>query len=215
VSIDARLNNVMPALSAKERASLILGSLKDGTTEDPKWRSTMPPSQTAEFNRLIGLMNGCNIYLSHLITRIAGLVDLLDLRIGWLATARLAEMQLDEVSGQLPKSRRPRQPVEIHWREGSTWAQLGDDLTELISKALPLRWREIRATEIVLDEVAREFDGEDPVKLLLRNELNRSRENALKLKSFLEGDGKEVAFSEPQDEEIELTRGLLERGAHL
>jgi hypothetical protein len=53
MSIDARLGKLMPALSAQERAILILRSLKEKTPEDPLWRSTMPREQAAEFNRLI------------------------------------------------------------------------------------------------------------------------------------------------------------------
>ena len=82
------------------------------------------------------------------------------------------------------------------WQEGNTWAQLGDDLTEFIIEALPFRWTEIRATEIVLDEVAGEFAGEDPLKPLIRDELNRSKENVLKkMQSFLEKEGKDVALT--------------------
>jgi len=58
--LDARLDRLMPTLKAKERALLVLGSLKDGTPEDPRWRQTMPTNQYAEFNLYIGLMNACN-----------------------------------------------------------------------------------------------------------------------------------------------------------
>jgi hypothetical protein len=40
LSVEARLQKVMPALSAKERGLLVLGCLKDGTPEDPLWRKT-------------------------------------------------------------------------------------------------------------------------------------------------------------------------------
>ena len=41
MSLDTRLQKLMPALSAKERAILILRSLKEETEEDPSWRNTM------------------------------------------------------------------------------------------------------------------------------------------------------------------------------
>ncbi len=53
MSIVARLNRLAPALSARERATLVLRSLRDKTPEDPLWRRTMPPNQVEEFNRLM------------------------------------------------------------------------------------------------------------------------------------------------------------------
>ena len=55
-TLDTRLSRLMPALSAKERGVLVLRSLKDGTAEDPMWRSTMPLNQYAEFNRYHGFV---------------------------------------------------------------------------------------------------------------------------------------------------------------
>ncbi len=63
MSLGARLNKLLPVLSAKERAILVLRSLKDKTPEDPIWRQTMPREQSPEFNRLIVLMNACNNHL--------------------------------------------------------------------------------------------------------------------------------------------------------
>ena len=78
MSIDARLNKLMPALTAKERAILILRSWKEGSDEDPLWRSTMPRDQSREFNRLISLMNVCNINVGFLIIFLDEQVQKLD-----------------------------------------------------------------------------------------------------------------------------------------
>jgi hypothetical protein len=53
MSIDYRLHRLSPKLSARERALLVLRSLKEGTPEDFAWRHTMPPAQAHDFNRLI------------------------------------------------------------------------------------------------------------------------------------------------------------------
>src|SRR4051812_12919544 len=63
MSHDARLNKLMPVLTAKERAIMILRALQQGTPEDSCWRSSMPPEQTADFNHYICLMNACSIHL--------------------------------------------------------------------------------------------------------------------------------------------------------
>jgi hypothetical protein len=68
MSIDARINRLMPVLSARERAVLVLRSLKDKTPEDLSWRRSMPREQVNEFNRYIGLMNACNMQVAHMIT---------------------------------------------------------------------------------------------------------------------------------------------------
>ena len=100
MSIDARLNKVMPALTARERAILVLRSWKEKTPEDPLWRRTMPLEQTTEFNRLIVLMNACNIHLPLFITMVEQHTEQLYLRFLWLDTVigfggqiwRLAEL---------------------------------------------------------------------------------------------------------------------------
>ncbi|MPZ49024.1 MAG: hypothetical protein GEU75_06915 [Dehalococcoidia bacterium] len=97
MSLDARLNKLMPALSARERAVLVLRSMKDKTPEDPSWRRSMPSSQTHEFNRYIELMNGCNHRLAFLILHVCKEVEKLELRIAWLSTLRLWELNLAEL----------------------------------------------------------------------------------------------------------------------
>ena len=95
--IDGRLDRLMPNLSAKERGLLVLRSLKKGAEEDSAWRNSMPPSQVHEFNRYIGLMNACNIHLSHLITFIEGEAEKLELRLSLWFVLRLWEMNLREI----------------------------------------------------------------------------------------------------------------------
>src|SRR5215211_4099544 len=87
----------MPALSARERALLVLRSLRDGTPEDPKWRSTMPAEQAREFNRYIDLMNVANGRLAFLITFIEGEVGKLGIFRGWLLALLLWEMNLTQI----------------------------------------------------------------------------------------------------------------------
>ena len=86
MSIDSRLKRLAPALSAKERAVLVLRSLREKTPEDPAWRSTMPRDQTTEFNRLIVLMNACNIYLPLYITMVEQSTERLYTKLHWLMT---------------------------------------------------------------------------------------------------------------------------------
>lgn len=97
MSIDARLNKLMPVLSARERAILILESWKRGEEEDPLWRRTMPPEQSTEFNRLIGLMNGSVLNLGSYVTYLEQQADKLELRQCWLVALVLWDEQLTEI----------------------------------------------------------------------------------------------------------------------
>ncbi len=97
VSIDARLTGLMPALSARERAILILGAFKNKTQEDPRWRSSMPSDQAFELHRLIGLINACGVQLGHLVTFLEGEVETLELRVVHLIMLRDWELNLAEI----------------------------------------------------------------------------------------------------------------------
>jgi hypothetical protein len=97
MSIDGRLHKLMPVLSARERAVLVLRSLKDKTPEDPSWRHTMPLSQVTEFNRYIDLMNACNIQVSYMITVIEKEIDKLELLCGWWFCLLLWQVNLAEI----------------------------------------------------------------------------------------------------------------------
>ena len=94
---DRRLQNVTSALSAKERAVLVLRSWKEGKDEDRAWRWSMPDAQAPEFNRLIGLMNGVNRNLAPLVLHLQAGVEMLSLRLGWLTTILLWQWNVEQI----------------------------------------------------------------------------------------------------------------------
>ena len=86
---ERRLNKLYPALTAKERALLVLQALKEHGDEDRQVRRTMPPAQVGEFNHYIFLMNSANCELGLFIAFINAQVELLDIKLAWLATVKL------------------------------------------------------------------------------------------------------------------------------
>jgi hypothetical protein len=98
VSIDARLSKLTPALTARERAILILRASKEGTSEDPQVRSSMPPGQALEFNHYIGLMNGVNVFLTFYTGVLDQALALLDARHGWLLTLHLWALNVSDLA---------------------------------------------------------------------------------------------------------------------
>ena len=88
---EGRLDKLYPALSAKERALLVLRSWKKDEDEDRRVRLTMPDGQIAEFNRFIDLMNGAYL-LTPYIHALRLHIDQMGLRYGWLLALDLWAM---------------------------------------------------------------------------------------------------------------------------
>ena len=84
MGMDGRMDRLMLALSARERAVLVLRSLQQSTPEDPAVRRTMPRTQAAQFNHYTYLMNACNIYLPLYITVVEQQTEQLLMRVMWL-----------------------------------------------------------------------------------------------------------------------------------
>ena len=91
---DKRLDRLLPALSAQERAILGLRNFKADKPQDRQLLNTAPARQTAALNRLIGLMNAANGDLAHVIVIIRERVRQENMRYGWLEWARMCAMEM-------------------------------------------------------------------------------------------------------------------------
>jgi hypothetical protein len=101
MSIDQRLSRISPALTAQERAILILESWKAGKQEDPAWRRSMPREQSQTFNHYIHLMNAANRFLGAYAGHLAHMAEKVGLRLAWLVSLTLWEEHIEEVRGAL------------------------------------------------------------------------------------------------------------------
>ena len=97
MSIDQRLSRLAPALTAQERAILILEAWKDGRPEDPSWRRSMPADQAPAFNRYIEQMNLANVLLGRLISVLHLQVEALQTREAWLVDITLWLEHVEEI----------------------------------------------------------------------------------------------------------------------
>jgi hypothetical protein len=218
VSIDARLSRLTPALSARERAILILGSLKDDTPEDSAWRRTMPQEQVTEFNRYIGLMNVANRELSLLIGMHARTADELGVREGWLVSLILWQEHVEEIREALhvvfkraaPGSLRRIENV-LDWRSLDSEAKGEHAVPEDLIAAMRRRiagqtigcWVQLRTCETMIEELRREFGGVDPMKPYLRAELEQTKQELLTIQEHLSWLKMKVVLREPLEEELE------------
>jgi len=100
MSSETRLDRLLPALSAKERAILMLRDFKAEQPQDRQLLTTAPDRQTSELNRLIGLMNAANGDLAHLILIIRERAEKEELRFGWLGWARICALEMWGVRAQ-------------------------------------------------------------------------------------------------------------------
>jgi hypothetical protein len=89
VSGSQRLDRLYPALTAKERALLVLRAWKEDQEEDSQVRRTMPQSQAPDFNHYVNLMNAANLDAGKYIVVLNGIVNQLGLKHAWLASLQL------------------------------------------------------------------------------------------------------------------------------
>jgi hypothetical protein len=173
----SRLNRLTPALTAKERAILILRAQSQGVDPDPDILRTMPAEQRHEYDRYVGLDYVTNFELNALGFAITRTVELLQHEHERLALLELAASTLETDYGEKVDPAAVR-----HWRKQKTISVplflrgLFDELRVMMLQNADQCWREMRALEIVWAEVGDEFDGVDPVHPDLRSRLSETRE---------------------------------------
>ena len=98
MSGNQRLDKLYPALTAKERALLVLRAWKGDQAEDVQVRRTMPQSQAPDFNHYIHLMNAANEDLGKYIVALNGVANQLGLKSAWLASLQLWGIRIWELA---------------------------------------------------------------------------------------------------------------------
>lgn len=175
-----RLDRLFPVLTPRERAVLVLRAWKEDREPEPQLLQSRRPSDAHEYNRLIGLLQASSGELTHFAVLVHFGVKELGTRFAWFLTAVLWGNELD---------------VEYPRAE-----QLCDLLAEKLRAGISLRSQELDALDVVLGEIAEEFDGEDPIKPSVRAiveetrvELERLRRDA---KQYLGGSDTEDRTNE-------------------
>ncbi len=88
----------VPALSARERAALILRAWKQGELPDPKIRAATPREQASEYNELLRRVRAVNGIFAHATMVLEEQVNQLPLLLSHLVGARLFAAQMGLVS---------------------------------------------------------------------------------------------------------------------
>ncbi len=91
------------------------------------------------------------------------------------------------------------------------WEEAMAALREQLREGVPWCWQEVRAVETLLEEVAVEFDGEDPLLPPVRNVLDKAHQELAELPAFLGAIHVEVELPEPDEERVDVLRQRLLR----
>ena len=86
------------------------------------------------------------------------------------------------------------------------WDEATAALAESLREGVPWCWQELRAAEMVLAEVAQEFDGEDPLVPAVRRILDKTRQDLVELKPLLEFVDAEAELPDPDEERVTFLR---------
>lgn len=101
----------------------------------------------------------------------------------------------------------PREELEL---EG-----LMDVIGAKLQSGVALRWTEARAAEHAVAEIAVDFDGEDPLRLVHRETLDGLRPSLERMVRSLAGHDLAVELVEPSAEDIEGARTLISQAQRL
>jgi hypothetical protein len=145
---EARVRSLYSKLSAKERAKLVLRSMKTSEPEDPLVQKTMPPEQVEEFNWRIGLIRGVNLGLGPLTFLLSETVEKVAVLLILLKTIRALGV-VSDLSRVL---------LHRHAKEPVTQSQYSQKLESAHQELLPIR--ELAAWE------AEDFEGWQPGELV-------------------------------------------------
>jgi len=176
MTIANRLQKATQGLSPLQRITLILQAHHEGREPDPELSRISDPQQSKAFRRYQALVYTSNVALGprcDAIALVAGDLDASAVQVRLLAQAAGV---LEEEHGLEPP-RRVRdwhKPGEMQVNE--FLRSLANEVRGDLLEVLVLRWQELRAVEVVWEELSAEFGGADPVDTQFRAKVAEASE---------------------------------------
>ena len=162
--LSARLGQLTPVLTAKERAAAVIQSELAGQEPDPDLRRSMPREQLTEFNRYVALYYIANAELATVCLSLNVQAKFL---IDCTSTPRQLEKAADMVAEETGEELETESKHARRKRSSVTLPQfllgLAQDVRQGQRRVALYRWKELRAIEIVWDEIAAELGCDDVV----------------------------------------------------
>jgi hypothetical protein len=181
--------------------------------QDPGEARRVPQEQRHEYNHYMGLIFVAGCQMGALLHVIKSQVDNLEFDVDRIDLLEAAATQLEEDDPE-SVSARPVRP----WRQRRRSKELitvpeflrclAAELREDAYKELSVRWQELRAVEVVLGEIAEQFDGEDALNPDMRGWLTECRTTA---QTYGQRLGRK-RLPEPGDDYIARTQALVDQG---
>jgi hypothetical protein len=135
----------MPGLSARERAILVLRAFKEKKPQDQRLGHGMDQFEVREYNRLIRLMNACNLEVLTMVIMLRERVAKIGLKLGWLATLEMWREHADK--------------MEVYLR-GFTKEPITESAYKALLAAEPDRWAPAGELADVLTSRKADWDQE-------------------------------------------------------
>jgi hypothetical protein len=197
MTLQARLQKVTQGLSPLQRAVLTLRALKEGREPDSDLRRIDDESQRRAFNRYVALLWVSNHHLGAITSITAYRVDLVEDARSYFDLFNEAASLLEEAEG-IKKTRGFK-----NWRRRKQLTapellrSLALECREDGVRNLLHLWKEASAQQIVQDELAEDFEGEDP---LLAENRDRMDDTRARLLAAADGLGARNLLVEGDDE---------------
>lgn len=186
----------------------------------------MSREQTHDFNHYIFLKNACNIYLPLYITMVEQQTEQLWLRIHRMRSLIQSGRQLWELGKLIPASKHGLAAklmegsfpvVEFPWDDEEhehSWLTVVENMHQGMRGWQVSLWQELRSIDIVVNEVAEEFDGEDPLLPTMRRLVEKTRRDLTLLHKALD-QMEPLELPEPDEDSMELARKYFDNGYSL
>jgi hypothetical protein len=135
-----------------------------------------------------------------------------------LGTWRLGELVPASKRKQAEKAVAPFFPViELPWDEAEhelSWINVSDGMWEALRTGVSQLWEDVRAIDTVVESVAVEFDGEDPLRPIMREVLENTRKKLTALHEYLSIE-EPLELPEPGEEVMEIVQTYFDNGKRL
>jgi len=124
MTLETRLGKLYPALTARERALVVLRTWKDGRETDPRSRLDVPAAQVAEYNRLIDLMNAVNRGFSMVLIILDEQLTHIELKAAWLSYITYTAKHVRALAAYIFETKEPITPSARRERGAHRRAEL-------------------------------------------------------------------------------------------
>jgi hypothetical protein len=178
MTLQTRLQKVTQNLSPLQRISLMLQAQKEGRDSDPELGHVTDPQQSKAFNRYVALLYVINRELGAVCHLVSGWAEFLDHSANQVRLLEQGAGILEE-DHRIERVKRPRDWRKHNMEIPEFMRSLAQDLRADLIAALAERWSELAALEVVWEELAAEFGGEDPVGPELRELATETKDRLL------------------------------------